>query len=160
MSHIAVSGLAYAHPGGELLFSDVSFRIAPGAHVGLIGANGVGKSTLLRIIAGELEADDGDAGRVVASATWRRTSASATTSAAFARAAAVARPDARSAQPGSRCSATRPSSPRATRRRDAARSAIADWSSLGGYELEGQWDACLPADRPQLIRRARRAAGA
>ena len=61
MSHIAVSGLAYAHPGGELLFSDVSFRLSPGRHAGLIGANGVGKSTLLRILAGELNADDGDA---------------------------------------------------------------------------------------------------
>ena len=61
MSHIAVSGLAYAHPGGELLFSDVSFRLSPGRHAGLIGANGVGKSTLLRILAGELSADEGDA---------------------------------------------------------------------------------------------------
>src|SRR3954447_22731342 len=61
MSHIAVSGLAYAHPGGDLLFSEVSFKIAPGAKVGLVGANGVGKSTLLRVIAGELEAEEGDA---------------------------------------------------------------------------------------------------
>ena len=61
MSHIAVSGLAYAHPGGELLFSDVSFRLSPGRHAGLIGTNGVGKSTLLRILAGELSADEGDA---------------------------------------------------------------------------------------------------
>jgi ATPase subunit of ABC transporter with duplicated ATPase domains len=61
MSHIAVSGLAYAHPGGELLFSDVSFRLSPGRHAGLIGANGVGKSTLLPIPAGELSADEGDA---------------------------------------------------------------------------------------------------
>src|ERR1700761_182266 len=53
MSHIAVSGLAYAHPGGDLLFSDVSFRVAPGRHAGLVGTNGVGKSTLLRILAGE-----------------------------------------------------------------------------------------------------------
>ena len=35
VGHIGVSGLAYAHPGGELLFSDVSFRVAPGQHVGL-----------------------------------------------------------------------------------------------------------------------------
>ena len=52
MSHVAVTGLAYAHPGGDRLFSDVSFRIAPGQHVGLVGANGVGKSTLLKILAG------------------------------------------------------------------------------------------------------------
>ncbi|HLI58088.1 MAG TPA: ATP-binding cassette domain-containing protein [Solirubrobacteraceae bacterium] len=61
MSHIAVSGLAYAHPGGDLLFSDVSFRVAPGRHAGLVGTNGVGKSTLLRILAGELEGLEGEA---------------------------------------------------------------------------------------------------
>ena len=60
MSHVVVSNLAYAHPGGELLFSEVSFKISPGQHVGLVGANGVGKSTLFRVLAGELPADEGD----------------------------------------------------------------------------------------------------
>ena len=60
MGHVAVSGLAYAHPGGELLFSDVSFRVSAGRHVGLVGANGVGKSTLFRVLAGALSADEGD----------------------------------------------------------------------------------------------------
>src|SRR6202050_4029527 len=61
MAHIAVSNLAYAHPGGELLFSEVSFRLPAGAHVGLVGANGVGKAALLRILAGALEPDEGEA---------------------------------------------------------------------------------------------------
>jgi ATPase subunit of ABC transporter with duplicated ATPase domains len=43
MSHVVVSNLAYAHPGGDLLFSDVSFKVGTGDHVGLVGANGVGK---------------------------------------------------------------------------------------------------------------------
>ena len=60
MAHVAVSRLAYAHPGGELLFSDVSFRVSEGRHVGLVGANGVGKSTLFRVLAGVLSADEGD----------------------------------------------------------------------------------------------------
>jgi ATPase subunit of ABC transporter with duplicated ATPase domains len=47
VSHVSVSNLAYAHPGGNLLFEGVSFKIAPGAHVGVVGVNGVGKSTLL-----------------------------------------------------------------------------------------------------------------
>jgi ATPase subunit of ABC transporter with duplicated ATPase domains len=58
---VTCSGLAYAHPGGDLLFSDVSFRISPGDHVAVVGANGVGKSTLFRVLAGELPADDGEA---------------------------------------------------------------------------------------------------
>src|SRR3954452_5963694 len=60
MGHVAVSNLAYAHPGGDTLFYDVSFRVPGGRHAGLIGANGVGKSTLMRIAAGELEAQEGD----------------------------------------------------------------------------------------------------
>ena len=59
MSSINVSDLAYAHPAGDLLFSEVSFRVPGGTCAGLVGANGVGKSTLLRILAGELAADTG-----------------------------------------------------------------------------------------------------
>src|SRR4051794_14141868 len=60
MSHVTCTSLAYAHPGGDLLFDDVSFHVGPGDHVGLVGANGVGKSTLFRVIAGELPADEGE----------------------------------------------------------------------------------------------------
>src|SRR5687768_17615676 len=61
MAHVVCSDLAYAHPGGDLLFDGVSFRVSPGDHVGLVGANGVGKSTLLRVLTGELKAEEGEA---------------------------------------------------------------------------------------------------
>jgi ATPase subunit of ABC transporter with duplicated ATPase domains len=47
MSSIAVSELAYAPPGADQLFFDVSFGVAPGEHAAIVGANGVGKSTIL-----------------------------------------------------------------------------------------------------------------
>ena len=60
MSSIVVSELEYAPPGADSLFFDVSFGVGPGEHAALVGANGVGKSTILRILSGELEADAGD----------------------------------------------------------------------------------------------------
>ena len=46
-------------PGGWTLFEGVTFRVPEGAHAALIGANGIGKTTLLRLIAGELEPTGG-----------------------------------------------------------------------------------------------------
>jgi ATP-binding cassette, subfamily F, member 3 len=44
---------------GKPLFEEVSFVISKDARIGLVGQNGTGKSTLLRILAGELEPEDG-----------------------------------------------------------------------------------------------------
>jgi ATP-binding cassette subfamily F protein 3 len=46
--------------GTELLFQDVSFTIGKGAKTGLVGANGSGKTSLFRLIAGELEGETGE----------------------------------------------------------------------------------------------------
>jgi sulfate-transporting ATPase len=46
--------------GDRLLMDDVSFRIPPGAIVGIIGPNGAGKSTLFRMIAGKEQPDSGE----------------------------------------------------------------------------------------------------
>lgn len=45
--------------GDRLLIDNLSFRIPPGAIVGVIGANGVGKTTLMRLITGQEQADAG-----------------------------------------------------------------------------------------------------
>lgn len=44
---------------GEFLFSDVTFMLNGGNRVGIIGKNGTGKSTLLKILSGELSPDTG-----------------------------------------------------------------------------------------------------
>lgn len=53
MGFIELSDVAYALPGGWTLFEGVSFRVPEGEHVALVGANGIGKSTLLRLIVGD-----------------------------------------------------------------------------------------------------------
>lgn len=45
--------------GDKTLFSDVSFELMPGERVGLVGVNGCGKTTLLKMIAGEESVDGG-----------------------------------------------------------------------------------------------------
>ncbi len=44
---------------GKVLFSGINFDVNPGEHAGLIGANGTGKTTLFKLITGELEPTDG-----------------------------------------------------------------------------------------------------
>lgn len=46
--------------GKRVLFKDVNIKFTPGNCYGLIGANGAGKSTFLKILAGEVEADKGE----------------------------------------------------------------------------------------------------
>lgn len=45
--------------GGETLFDEITFRLGAGDRVGLIGKNGAGKSTMLKILSGEQEPDTG-----------------------------------------------------------------------------------------------------
>ncbi|WUI03754.1 ATP-binding cassette domain-containing protein [Spirillospora sp. NBC_00431] len=59
MGHIEVSRLTYAPPDGRPLLDDVSFRVGAGSKAALVGPNGGGKTTLLRLIAGDIEPSDG-----------------------------------------------------------------------------------------------------
>ncbi|MDQ0856958.1 ribosomal protection-like ABC-F family protein [Bacillus sp. V2I10] len=58
MSLLTIEKLSHSF-GDRTLFKDVSFRLLPGEHVGLVGANGVGKSTMMNIITKELIHDSG-----------------------------------------------------------------------------------------------------
>ncbi len=56
---ITVSELSLSF-GGQSLFSNVNLKFTPGNCYGIIGANGAGKSTFLRILSGDLEPTKGD----------------------------------------------------------------------------------------------------
>jgi ATP-binding cassette subfamily F protein 3 len=62
MPLLAAAGLG-KHFGTQVCFNDAGFTLAEGARVGLIGANGTGKTTLLRIILGRDEEFDGTLSR-------------------------------------------------------------------------------------------------
>ena len=59
MGAIQVSHLGWRLPGGLDLLTDVSFSVGDGDRTALIGANGVGKTTLMRLIAGDLTPTSG-----------------------------------------------------------------------------------------------------
>ncbi len=56
---IAAANITLSY-GKRVLFKDVNIKFTPGNCYGLIGANGAGKSTFLKILAGELDADKGE----------------------------------------------------------------------------------------------------
>lgn len=53
-----VSSLSHGF-GDRAIFEDVSFRLLKGEHIGLVGANGEGKSTFMNIVTGKLMPDEG-----------------------------------------------------------------------------------------------------
>ena len=58
MSILNVEHLTHGF-GDRAIFNDVSFRLLKGEHIGLVGANGEGKSTFMNIITGKLMPDEG-----------------------------------------------------------------------------------------------------
>ena len=58
MSILSVENLSHGF-GNRAIFQDVSFRLLKGEHIGLIGANGEGKSTFMNIITNKMMPDEG-----------------------------------------------------------------------------------------------------
>ena len=59
MSILNVENVSHGF-GGRTILENASFRLLKGEHIGLVGANGEGKSTFLNIITGKLQPDSGN----------------------------------------------------------------------------------------------------
>jgi ATPase subunit of ABC transporter with duplicated ATPase domains len=140
VSHIVVSELEWAPPGHDALFFDVGFTVAPGEHAALIGVNGVGKSTILRILSGDTEPDEGSfsIGGTVLRMTQDVGMASPDTT-LREMLIEVAPPALRAA--GRALIAAERSMLEGHDDGVAYAHALHDWGDLGGYMLEGEWDA-------------------
>src|ERR1700687_1620980 len=143
MGFIDVSDLGYSI-GGHMLFHDVSSRVGGGSKVAIVGANGTGKTTLLRLIAGDITAETGTISRSGGIGVMRQfigSAGGATTVRDFLLSLAPA--------PIQVAGATLHAAERALARRpdnaDVAityAQAVADWASAGGYEAEVTWNVC------------------
>jgi ATPase subunit of ABC transporter with duplicated ATPase domains len=140
VSHISVSELEYAPPGSDSLFFDLSFTVSPGQHAALIGVNGVGKSTVLRILSGELEPDEGSfaIGGTMLQMT-QDVGMSDPTLPLREMLIEVAPPALRHAGKALFAAERAMFAGESDGVEYAER--LADWGDLGGYELEGRWDA-------------------
>ena len=56
---ITASNISLSY-GTQVLFKDVNIKFTSGNCYGIIGANGAGKSTFLKILSGEIEPDSGE----------------------------------------------------------------------------------------------------
>ncbi len=140
MSGIVVSDLDYAPPGADSLFFDVSFGVSPGDHAAIVGPNGVGKSTMLRILAGELQPDGGTYAVAGSVLTMHQDAGMGAPERPLREMLLeVAPPELRIA------GRTLYAAERAMADGDddgmAYAEAISAWGDLGGYELEAKWAA-------------------
>nr|VDC59496.1 unnamed protein product [Brassica rapa] len=56
---ISFSDASFGYPGGPLLFRNLNFGIDLDSRIAMVGANGIGKSTILKLISGELQPSSG-----------------------------------------------------------------------------------------------------
>jgi ATPase subunit of ABC transporter with duplicated ATPase domains len=140
VSSIVVSELAYSPPGAEQLFFDVSFGVSAGEHAAIVGPNGVGKSTILKILTGQYEPDDGEfsIGGTFLQMT-QDVGMSSPDDALRDMLIEVAPPALRDA--GKRLFAAEKAMMAGEDDGMAYAEALGDWGDLGGYDLETQWSA-------------------
>ncbi len=150
MGSIDVTRLEHHLPGGRQLFTDVSFKVGDGQHVALVGANGVGKTTLFGLVAGKATpssgtiAVDGRLGvmdQLVGMRGDDRTVRDLFASIASPPVAAAARElDDATRSANSAAGGGKPSFIEKSGLRLAE--AHAEWGAVGGYEVEVLWNVC------------------
>jgi len=139
VSAIVVSELDYAPPAADSLFFDVSFGVSPGDHAAIVGPNGVGKSTILRILSGELEPDGGEVSIGGSFLTMSQDVGMGDPNGLREMLLDVAEPALRAA--GKAMVAAEKAMNDGTDDGMLFAEAITTWGDLGGYELEARWAA-------------------
>ena len=156
MGHVDVNQVSFSLPDGRPLLDEVTFRVGDGGTTALIGPNGTGKTTLLRIISGDLAPDDGAVTRSGGLGVMRQFIGSVRDQTSVRDLlVSVAPPAIRDAAATLDAAelAMMATEDEPTQLRYAQ--AISDWSDVGGYEAETLWDVCTVAALGIPFERAR-----
>ncbi len=146
MGHVDIQRVSYVLPDGRVLFEDVSFRVGDGSKTALVGANGTGKTTLLRIVAGDLAPGSGAVVHEGGLGVMRQFIGSLR-DASDVRALLLSLSPPRIRDGGRQLEAAE----LAMMERDDERTqlayahALGDWGDAGGYDAEVLWDVCTTA---------------
>ena len=142
MGTVRVSHLGWRLPGGVDLLRDVSFAVGDGERAALVGANGVGKSTVLALIAGDSTPTSGTISVDGRLGVMRQLVGIADTSRGAPR--TVRELLVSLAQPALQRAHAELAAAEATAATDPMRyaHAVAAWSDAGGYAVEVHWDEC------------------
>lgn len=146
MGYVDAQGLSYVLPDGRVLFDDASFRVGDGSKTALVGANGTGKTTLLRIIAGDLAPHAGAVARDGGLGVMRQFIGSIRDDTEVRDLLLdLSPPGVRDAGRALEAAelAMMETDDEKTQMRYAQ--ALADWGDAHGYDAEVQWDVCTTA---------------
>ena len=154
MGHVDVNAVSYALPDGRPLLDEISFRVGGGATAALVGPNGTGKTTLLRIVAGDLDAHGGTVTSSGGVGVMRQFIGHGRRKARHGVAGyddvgglllSVAPPRIRTAASALEASELAMMEPEDEPTQLRYAQALADWADAGGYEIEVVWDVCTTA---------------
>jgi ATPase subunit of ABC transporter with duplicated ATPase domains len=146
VGYIDVNGIGHTLPDGQVLLRDVSFRVGDGAKVALIGANGTGKTTLLRVVAGDLPAQAGSVGRAGGLGVMRQFIGSIRDDSTVRDLlVSVAPPGLRAAGETLEAAELAMMESEGERTQMRYANALATWGDAGGYDAEVLWDTVTVA---------------
>jgi ATPase subunit of ABC transporter with duplicated ATPase domains len=146
MGYVDCQALSYVLPDGRVLFDDASFRVGDGTKTALVGANGTGKTTLLRIIAGDLVPSGGQVARDGGLGVMRQFIGSIRDDTEIRDLLLdLAPPGVRAA--GRALEAAEMAMMETDDEKSQMRyaGALSDWGDAHGYDAEVQWDVCTMA---------------
>ena len=143
MGHVDINSVSFVLPDGRPLLSEVSLRVGEGAKVALIGPNGTGKTTLGRIVAGDLAAHEGAVTRSGGLGVMRQFVGKVRDDSTVRDLLVSVAPEAlrRAAAEVDRTELLMMERDTEQDQLDYAQ-ALVDWADAGGYDYETLWDVC------------------